>query len=56
LIVDLSGVEKDLPACSSSEILRNIRGGKAGWEVNVPPAVAGLIRRRRLFGYRAKKG
>ncbi len=56
LIVDLGGVEKDLPACSSSEILRNIRGGKAGWEANVPPAVAGLIRRRRLFGYRAKKG
>ena len=55
LIVDLAGVEKDLPACCSSEILRNIRGGKAGWEVNVPPAVAGLIRRRRLFGYRAKK-
>jgi len=55
-IVDLAGTEKDLPVCASSEILRNIRGGKAGWEANVPPAVAGLIRRRRLFGYRAKKG
>lgn len=54
-IVDLSGSEKDLPACSSSEILRNIRGGKKGWEGNVPAPVAGLIRRRRLFGYRAAR-
>lgn len=54
-IVDLGGAENDLPPCSSSEILRNIRAGKKGWEKNVPPAVAALIRRRRLFGYKAKK-
>ena len=54
-IVDLAGAEKDLPPCGSSEILRNIRNAKAGWEKNVPSAVAGLIRRRRLFGYRASK-
>jgi hypothetical protein len=52
-IVDLSGTEKDLPACSSSEILRNIRCGKAGWQQNVPTPVAKLIQRRRLFGYQA---
>ena len=55
-IVDLAGTEKDLPVCSSSEILRNIRGGRSGWEVNVPSGVAALIRRRRLFGYRAPEG
>jgi hypothetical protein len=54
-IVDLAGAEKDLPPCSSSEILRNIRNAKVGWEKNVPSAVASLIRRRRLFGYRASK-
>jgi nicotinic acid mononucleotide adenylyltransferase len=51
--VDLGGTEKDLPPCSSSEILRNIRAGKKGWEKNVPNPVAKLIRRRRLFSYRA---
>jgi hypothetical protein len=54
-IVDLAGTEKDLPSCSSSEILRNIRAGKKGWEENVPKPVANLIRRRRLFGYRAAR-
>jgi hypothetical protein len=54
-IVDLAGTEKDLPPCASSEILRNIRNAKIGWEKNVPSAVATLIRRRRLFGYRASK-
>jgi hypothetical protein len=55
-IVDLGGTEKDLPHCSSSEILRNIRAGKKGWENNVPGPVASLIRRRRLLGYRAARG
>ncbi|NCZ97000.1 TonB-dependent receptor, partial [bacterium] len=55
-IVDLGGTEKDLPQCSSSEILRNIRSGKKGWEQNVPAPVANLIRRRRLLGYRATRG
>lgn len=54
-IVDLAGTEKDLPPCASSEILRNIRNGKSGWQVNVPPQVAHLIQRRRLFGYKAVK-
>jgi hypothetical protein len=55
-IVDLAGEQKDLPSCSSSEILRSIRSGKKGWEKNVPGPVATLIRRRRLFGYRAARG
>jgi len=56
-IVDLSGTEKDLPPCSSSEILRNIRSGRSGWQQNVPTPVAKLIQRRRLFGYQAgRKG
>lgn len=54
-IVDLAGQERDLPSCSSSEILRNIRSGKKGWEKNVPGPVANLIRRRRLLGYRAPR-
>ena len=54
-IVDLSGTEKDLPACASSEIMRNIRSGKSGWQENVPAPVAKLIQRRRLFGYKAGK-
>ena len=54
-IVDLSGTEKDLPPCASSEILRNIRNGRSGWQQNVPLPVTQLIRKRRLFGYRATK-
>jgi hypothetical protein len=54
-IVDLAGAEKDLPVCASSEILRNIRCGKSGWQESVPSAVAALIQRRRLFGYQAGK-
>jgi hypothetical protein len=54
-IVDLAGTEKDLPVCASSEILRNIRCGKSGWQESVPNAVAALIQRRRLFGYQAGK-
>ncbi len=54
-IVDLAGEERDLPPCSSSEILRNIRSGKKGWEKNVPAPVVHLIRRRRLLGYRAPR-
>jgi hypothetical protein len=54
-IVDLAGGERDLPSCASSEILRNIRNGKSGWQENVPPQVAQLIQRRRLFGYKAGK-
>ena len=54
-IVDLAGSEKDLPSCASSEILRNMRNGKSGWQENVPPQVAQLIQRRRLFGYQAGK-
>jgi hypothetical protein len=54
-IVDLAGSERDLPSCASSEILRNIRNGKSGWQENVPPQVAKLIQRRRLFGYKAGK-
>jgi hypothetical protein len=54
-IVDLSGTDMDLPPCASSEILRNIRNGKSGWQDNVPTPVAKLIQRRRLFGYKAGK-
>ena len=54
-IVDLSGTDQDLPPCASSEILRNIRNGKSGWQDNVPTPVSKLIQRRRLFGYKAGK-
>ena len=35
----------------SREVLARLRGGDPSWEAMVPPAVAALIKRRRLLGY-----
>lgn len=35
------------------DVLKSIQEGDAAWEPMVPPVVAGLIKHRRLFGYRA---
>jgi hypothetical protein len=34
------------------DVLAKLRSGDAGWERMVPPEVAGVIKRRRFFGYR----
>jgi hypothetical protein len=34
-------------------MLAKIQSGDAGWEATTPPAVADLIKRRGLLGYRA---
>ncbi|MFM1769875.1 MAG: hypothetical protein RJA22_2404 [Verrucomicrobiota bacterium] len=51
------------PAClpiQSREVLRLLRAGDAAWEKMVPPAVADLVKKRRLLGYvdaaRARRG
>ena len=33
------------------EVLKMIQQGETGWEKKVPPRVAQLIRKKRLFGY-----
>lgn len=38
----------------SRDVLARIRGGDSGWQSMVPPAVADLIKRRRLLGYADK--
>jgi hypothetical protein len=36
----------------SRDVLRMLQSGQAGWEEKVPPAVANLIKERRLLGYK----
>jgi hypothetical protein len=37
------------------EVLAKLRSGDAGWEQMVPPEVAGVIKRRRFFGYQHRQ-
>ena len=39
----------------SRDVLRRIKDDDASWEAMVPPEIAGVIKRRRFFGYREKE-
>ena len=54
LIESLRDVDTQCLPIYSRDVLARIRAGEAGWEAMTPPAVAELIKRRGLLGYRAK--
>jgi hypothetical protein len=49
-IEGIKDYQPDYLPIRSSDVLALIRKGDASWEKMVPPAVAGIIRERRLFG------
>jgi len=53
LIESLRDVDEQCLRIYSRDVLAKIRNGDAGWEAMTPPAVAELIKRRGLLGYRA---
>jgi hypothetical protein len=53
LIESLRDVDAQCLHIYSRDVLAKIRAGQAGWEEMTPPAVAELIKRRGLLGYRA---
>ena len=50
LIVAVEPFDSSCPGIRSREVLARIRKGDPSWQVDVPPAVAELIRSRGLFG------
>jgi hypothetical protein len=42
----------DLLSIRSRDVLARIQSGDASWEQLVPPVIAEIIKRDRLFGYR----
>lgn len=52
LVEDLPGYTPEFLATNSGRVLEQIRSGDAGWERHVPPPLAAVIRRKRLFGFR----
>jgi hypothetical protein len=48
----LEGYDESVLGIFSPEVLKSIQAGDAAWEAQVPAAVAEVIRKRKLFGYR----
>ena len=55
LIENLRDFDQQCLSIYSRDVLARIRSGDASWEEMTPPAVAELIKRRGLLGYRALK-
>jgi hypothetical protein len=54
LVTSVTGFDPDVLHIYSRDVLNKIRGGDASWETLVPPKVAEGIKRRGLFGLRAR--
>ena len=52
-IQDLRGYDESCLPIFSRDVLRKIQAQDGGWEEMVPPQVASLIKKKRIFGYRA---
>jgi hypothetical protein len=50
-ITDVQTFNPDILHIYHKDVLRMIRNGEPGWEKNVPPDAAQLIREKRLFGW-----
>ena len=48
----LEGYDESVLGIFSGDVLASIESGDAAWDGQVPPAVAEVIRKRKLFGYR----
>jgi hypothetical protein len=51
-IQDLRGYDESCLPIFSRDVLRKIQARDGGWEQMVPPQVASLIKKKRIFGYR----
>lgn len=51
-LVSLHNYNQELLPIHSQDVLEQIRNGAHGWEKQVPPDVAQLIKQRRFFGWR----
>jgi hypothetical protein len=51
VFADIKDFNPDFLKIFSREVLQRISKGDNEWETQVPPVVAGLIKRRKLFGY-----
>ncbi len=55
LIESVRGYDERCLPVFSREVLKCLRGGQSdAWEAMVPPAVAAVIKRRKLLGYERK--
>jgi len=54
-IQGLANVNTDLLRIRSRDVLDKIEAGDASWEELVPPAVAEVIKRKKLFGWRLRR-
>ena len=52
-IEPLEGYKPENSAIFSRAVLKLIQSGDPAWEAMVPPAVAEMIKKGRLYGYRA---
>jgi hypothetical protein len=51
-IQSLAGVNADLLHIRSGDVLEKIAAGDGSWEKLVPPVIAKVIKRKKLFGWR----
>jgi hypothetical protein len=52
LIQAIHGYDRNLLSIHSPQVVEKIQSGDASWESMVQPTVAGIIKERRLFGYK----
>jgi hypothetical protein len=53
-IQDLRNFNAELLPIRSQDVLGRVQAGDASWEQLVPPVIADIIKRDRLFGYQAR--
>ena len=51
-ILGIEGYARRYLSIFSRDILSEIKKGKQGWEKNLPPSVARMIKQKKLFGYK----
>jgi hypothetical protein len=51
-ILGIEGYARRYLSIFSRDILSEIKKGKKGWEKNLPPSVASMIKQKKLFGYK----
>ncbi len=52
-VIDLTGYDEEVLSIFSKKVLRMIKSGEEGWEEMVPTYVDILIKKNKLFGYKA---
>jgi len=52
ILTDIDNYNEKLLDIYSAEVLNDIKNGKNGWEMKLPPEVTDLIKNKKLFGYK----